>query len=159
MKNYVFLGMFILGIITVIIYCNKEPIKYILGIDTHCFIYMDDYATEIFRPVTHCDFCRNLDGAPIEYNISAATFKLKYAYELVPVLIKEATSNWSAMSNFNFRFFKNLYTGMDGALAAVEDECQFFPYNSAFETLSEAFNMSDAHANFAKGEPNWYIGW
>lgn len=77
----------------------------------------------------------------------------------VPVLIKDATQNWTAMRNFSFDFFKNLYTTTKDALTVIEEECQFFPYKTEFDTLADVFNMSAKRANFTPGEKPWYVGW
>lgn len=114
---------------------------------------------EIARPKTSCEMCANLRSVPVETNISTEMFLEKYAYTMVPVLIKEATRNWTAMSAFNFRFFRDLYNSVNGSLAAVDEECQFFPYNTDFRTLEEVFNMTDDRADFKDGENPWYIGW
>ncbi|XP_045211104.2 uncharacterized protein LOC123562541 [Mercenaria mercenaria] len=124
-----------------------------------CFMDQNVYAAEISRPLVQCNMCRNLDSIPVESGISAEEFKRKYAYTSVPVLIKDATNTWSAMTQFNFQFFKDLYFRTEDALRTVDEECQFFPYNTDFLTLSDVFNMSDARANFVDGEMPWYIGW
>lgn len=127
--------------------------------ESHCLLDNGGFTIEIARPLTNCDCCRNLKEFPIERNISADDFVRKYAYTAVPVLIKDATQNWTAMRNFSFDFFKNLYTTTKDALTVIEEECQFFPYKTEFETLADVFNMSAERANFTPGEKPWYVGW
>lgn len=127
--------------------------------ESRCLFENGGFTMEVARPLTNCDCCRNLQQFPIERNISHEDFVKKYAYSAVPVLIKDATTNWTAMTNFSFDFFKNLYTKTKGALSSIEEECQFFPYKTEFETLEEVFNMSAKRANFTSGEKPWYIGW
>lgn len=127
--------------------------------DSPCAISNNGFLMEIARPLMNCEICRDFRAVPIEENITTEKFMEKYAYSGLPVLIKNATQSWTAMSNFSFHFFKDLYTNTKGALESVEDECQFFPYKTEFETLAEVFNISDARANFSEGEKPWYIGW
>ena len=124
-----------------------------------CAVSNNGFFIEIARPLTHCEMCRDLKAVPIEDNLTTEKFIEKYAYSAVPVLVKNATQNWTAMSTFSFHFFKELYGQTDGALKSVEEECQFFPYKTEFETLEEALNITDARANFTEGEKPWYIGW
>ncbi|XP_045211643.2 uncharacterized protein LOC123563114 isoform X2 [Mercenaria mercenaria] len=160
-KRGAFSLVFIIGIISsVAAYYFKDAINETFEIESiRCLIENNELTIEMARPLIKCDICRNLDSVPVEYGISAQEFKQKYAYSTVPVLIKEATSNWSAMSKFSYKFFKDLYTEKEGALDSVDEQCQFFPYKTDFSTLNDVFNMSDARANFSEGEAPWYIGW
>ena len=124
-----------------------------------CAIENNAIMMEISRPLVNCNSCAGIVEVPVEYNISREDFRRKYAYSGVPVLVKGATANWSAMTTFSFHFFQKLYNETEGALKAVENDCQFFPYKTEFETLADAFNISDSRANFTEGEKPWYIGW
>ncbi|XP_062620012.1 uncharacterized protein LOC134281590 [Saccostrea cucullata] len=132
---------------------------YELIAESRCIVENGGFTIEVARPLTNCDCCRNLKEFPVERNITPEDFVKKYAYTAVPVLIKDATHNWTAMTNFSFDFFKNVYTKTKGALTTIDEECQFFPYKTEFETLGEVFNMSAERANFTAGEKPWYIGW
>lgn len=127
--------------------------------DSRCLIPNDGLLMEIARPVSSCDMCVDLIQVPVEENISTEIFIEKYAYSAIPVLIKKSTENWTAMSEFSFDFFKDLYTQHKGALEVIEDECQFFPYKTEFTSLAQVFNMSARRANFLSGEDPWYVGW
>lgn len=132
----------------------------LLGVRTsRCAIENNGFFTEIARPLVKCAMCKSLTEVPIEHNISAEDFRQKYAYTAVPVLIKNATTSWSAMDTFSYNYLKEIYLSTDGALEVVEDECQFFPYKTEFETLEDAFNISEERASFKEGEKPWYIGW
>ncbi|KAK3090225.1 hypothetical protein FSP39_010199 [Pinctada imbricata] len=127
--------------------------------ESRCIVDNSGFMIEIARPKTNCNMCKNLKSVPIETNITRDIFAEKYAYTAVPVLIKHATLDWTAMGNFSFHFFQDLYKNTKGALDKVEDECQFFPYKTEFDSLGEVFNMSDDRATFKEGEKPWYIGW
>lgn len=160
-KRVIFQFIFFVGVISSFsIYYYRFTLKEIFEISsTKCLVDNNAFITELARPLTKCGICRNLDSVPIEHDINAVDFRRKYAYSSVPVLIKDATNEWSAMSVFSYQFFKDLYTGTEGALHYVEEECQFFPYNTDFKTLKDVFNMSGERAKFKDGETPWYIGW
>ena len=138
---------------------NWEDLNSLIFHESPCAISNNGFVMEIARPLVNCEACRDLKQVPIEENLSKELFMEKYAYSGVPVLVKNATKTWTAMSNFSYHFFKDLYTNTKGALQSVDEECQFFPYKTEFETLAELFNISDARANFSEGEKPWYIGW
>ncbi|GFT18873.1 uncharacterized protein NPIL_605511, partial [Nephila pilipes] len=78
-----------------------------------------------------------------------------FAYSTVPVIVTDGTKNWSAMNAFSFEFFRNLYLGNeDDVFWEVERECQFFPYQTEFQSLAEVLSMNQTRA-----EKPWYIGW
>lgn len=138
---------------------NLDDLNNFIFHESPCALSNSGLVMEIARPLMDCELCRNLREVPIEENISTERFMEKYAYTGVPVLVKNATKTWTAMSNFSYHFFKDIYTNTKGALESVEEECQFFPYKTEFETLADVFNISDARANFSEGEKPWYIGW
>lgn len=140
------------------VYEMDQEINHVLY-ESRCLVENNGFLIEVARPPVSCSMCKDLKSVPIEYNISTEEFVAKYAYSSIPVLIKDATSSWSAMTKFNFHYFKNLYTKVKGAFEVIEEECQFFPYSTEFQTLKDVFNMSDARANFTPGEKPWYIGW
>lgn len=159
-RRYVFVVILVIGIISSISVYNKDSITAFVDIQSwQCIVDNNALVSELTRPLVSCDFCSFLDSVPTEFLVSAEDFRGKYAYTSVPVLIKNATGNWTAMSNFSFQFFKILYTETEGALASVDEECQFFRYNTDFDNLTQVFNMSDARANLTEGEKTWYIGW
>jgi hypothetical protein len=127
--------------------------------ESRCAIDNGGFFIEVARPPTNCEMCRNLYQAPVEYEISVDKFSSKYAYTAVPVLIKDATKTWTAMDTFSYDFFKKLYLNISDAFEVTEEECQFFPYNTDFESLEDAFNMTDDRAHFKEGEDTWYFGW
>lgn len=159
-NSYFYHVILVLGLMSSSAVYYKEPILELFEIDSiPCIINSNLYAIEMSRPVANCKFCRTLDSIPVEYSISTEDFSMKYAYTSVPVLIRDATNTWNAMSNFSFRFFKDLYTSSEDILTTTETECQFFQWNTDIDTLRDVFNMSDARANLAEGEKSWYIGW
>lgn len=128
-------------------------------VSTPCLVENNVFTDEVYRPRVNCDMCRDIVDAPEERNLSQEEFYEKYSFTGRPVLMKEATSNWTAMSHFNFTYFQHLYRKVKGSLTTIEDDCQFFGYETEFTSLAEALNMSDDRAAYKPGELPWYIGW
>ena len=63
-------------------------------------------------------------------NMNVDLFVEKYAYSGKPLLVKNATNNWEAMTSFNFEFFRDLYEDLQSPVLDNEEEgCQFFAWN------------------------------
>lgn len=156
--------IFLAGIVPIIFslllagYSFQEDVSVALK-ESRCAIDNGGFFIEVARPPTNCEICRNLYQVPVEYEISVDEFSSKYAYTAVPVLIKDATKAWTAMDKFSYDFFKELYVNISDAFEVTEEECQFFPYKTDFESLEDAFNMTDDRAHFKEGEDTWYFGW
>lgn len=125
---------------------------------TRCFVPSNYFIWEFTRPVSNCDYCRNIDMPVILSNVTKEEFE-SYAYSSRPIIIKNAASHWQASKVFSFNFFKNLYKHIEGAYESVEEDCQFLHFKSDFSSLREVFAMSEKRALNKKGEDPWYIGW
>ena len=126
---------------------------------TKCLVEPNVLMAEIGRPLQDCSLCANLKSVPILKDISKNEFLQKYAYTGVPVLIKEATKNWTAMETFNFEYFKKIYTEKEDTLDVIDQDCQFFGYKTEFDSLGDALSMSKDRADYKPGEKPWYFGW
>jgi hypothetical protein len=124
-----------------------------------CAVDVIDYISEISRPPTSCDFCRNVSSVEKLNHVSPEQFEKVYAYSSVPVVITDGTTNWTASKVFSYQFFKSLYSKGSPALQNVEENCQFFPYKTNFSSLEEVFEMDDDRALMKDGSDPWYIGW
>ncbi|XP_033630557.1 uncharacterized protein LOC117292562 [Asterias rubens] len=140
----------------VVFACREEIFMWF---DDPCIIGSNFIFAEIGRPNAPCDLCRNLTEVPTYETITPAEFVAKHAYNIRPALVTGATANWTAMGTFNYDFFKELYGSHPEALDAVEKECQFFPYNTEFGSLKDAFEMPADRAALKDGEKHWYFGW
>lgn len=145
--------------VTVGLFVASYELLFDYMISTQCLVENNIFTDEVYRPKVNCDMCRDIVGVPEEWNISPEKFYEKYSFTGRPVLVKEATANWTAMSHFNFSFFRQLYRKNKGSLHTIEEDCQFFPYATEFLSLAEALNMSDDRAAYKPGELPWYIGW
>ena len=74
-----------------------------------CALPIPEFLNSITRPLVDCNMCMGLNEIPSVDFISKETFRSKYAYTAVPLLVKNSASNWSATRVFDFEFLKNLY--------------------------------------------------
>lgn len=131
-----------------------------IGVDlteVECIIENFEFIADMFRPYVDCSLC-NITGIERVSNISQRDFLEKYAYSGRPVVITDGAKEWAALEVFSFEFFRDLYDPASPNLASTDRDCQFFPYQTKFESLGEVLNMSEDRRNGVVGEP-WYIGW
>lgn len=75
-----------------------------------CLIEMPAELSKAFRPPERCDFCENVSEVR---RIAATTpdeFEELYAYSGVPVIVTDATQNWTALQVSAFVTFPKLKT-------------------------------------------------
>ncbi|XP_046406321.1 uncharacterized protein LOC124171223 [Ischnura elegans] len=123
-----------------------------------CSVYMPDQLVRALRPPEDCSMCRGLTKVEKVANISPEEFEKRYAYTGCPVVIVDAMVNWTAQNEFSFEFFKELYEE-SSEYSSFQMNCQFFPYETEFQSLQEVFNMSEDRARMKQGTKPWYIGW
>ncbi|XP_067130864.1 uncharacterized protein [Centruroides vittatus] len=124
-----------------------------------CTIDMPPSVNNMFLPSLGCSHCSNLAEIQRISGISPEYFEKMYAYTGVPVVISDATVNWTAPHVFSFEFFKSLYYENSFTSSKTRMSCQFFPYKTEFNHLEEVFEMSEDRALMKKGTDPWYIGW
>jgi hypothetical protein len=78
-----------------------------------CAIPMPDLLFPAVRPIDDCSMCLNVKEIKRVSKISKQEFLDKYAYTGIPVIITDATENWSAMNEINYKFLKELYLKLD----------------------------------------------
>ncbi|XP_074109984.1 bifunctional arginine demethylase and lysyl-hydroxylase JMJD6 [Cotesia typhae] len=117
-----------------------------------CLIEPPDIFQKIFRPAEDCSMCQSIQQVEKLANIDPDFFEQRYAYSGKPVVITDATVNWTAAQLFSFSFFKSLYHGRAA-------NCQFFPYKTGFKSLQDVFNMSEDRILLKPGSEPWYVGW
>ncbi|XP_012261608.2 uncharacterized protein LOC105689271 [Athalia rosae] len=117
-----------------------------------CLVDIPSAVHQIFRPPEDCSMCLDIQQVDKVSKIDPAHFEVRYAYSGRPVVITDATTNWTAPKVFSYSFFKSLYDGQKG-------NCQFFPYKTGFKNLQEVFNMSTSRALQQSGTAPWYVGW
>lgn len=140
--------------------CNSQIAKDFFRYleDEYCIIDHTLASLEVSRPVTNCTMCQNLIAVPKLEHVSKDVFTRKYAYTGVPLVVTNATGNWTALKVFDFKFLRKLYNMSQAQRGnEVNEGCQFFPYLTNFKTLKEVFQMSENRASLH--EDQWYVGW
>lgn len=124
----------------------------------NCLISMPNTLSHAFRKPEACDFCENVTEIVRVANIASNEFERDFAYKARPIIVTDATVNWTASKVFDFWYFQRLYRT---AAESSEDEmnCQFFPYKTEFNTLQEALSIPDERVNYEDGTLPWYFGW
>lgn len=137
---------------------------------------MPDDLQKLFRPPENCRFCRGVKEALRLQNVSPDEFEDSYAYSGGPVIVTDATSNWTALEVsstgrishfypfsishfqiFDYWYFRDIYQNSTQKWKIAN--CQFFPYKSGFKSLFDAFRMDDRRAAYMEGTEPWYFGW
>ncbi|XP_014219942.1 jmjC domain-containing protein 4 [Copidosoma floridanum] len=118
-----------------------------------CLIEQPSMARQLFRPAEDCSVCEGVRRIEKLSSVDPWLFEERYAYSGRPVVVSDATANWTAAGAFSFDFLRELYRGGRAA------ECQFFPYRTGFRSLEDFFNMSASRALLRTGSEPWYVGW
>lgn len=120
-----------------------------------CLIPSNIFLNEIGRPVSDCSMCYGLESVPVVTRMTKEEFLLNHAYSGRPVLIKQATSNWTALENFDYYFFQELYEKFPDAAEMVESQCNFLRYQTEFLTFLDFLRMDKEKVQ----RLDWYVGW
>lgn len=123
----------------------------------NCLIPMPELVLDLFRPPVDCNICKNISKVDRVKAITREEFLEKYAYTARPVVIEDGMQNWTAQQYFSFDFFKKVYKPDSPVLKNQDSQCQFFPYNTKFQSLEEVFQMPEKDAKMQGKQ--WYIGW
>ena len=84
------------------------------------------------REPIDCQMCHNVTKIDVvhEQDMNEDLFMEKYAFSGRPLLVKNATNDWSAMVTFDFEFFRDLFEDLNSpVLDNVEEDCQFFAWD------------------------------
>lgn len=145
---------FVLSIFNRHLYTNV--IKSFRG--TRCLWPNNFLIWEFTRPISNCDYCRDIEAPLILPNLTKEQFHF-YSYSSRPIIVKNAAYDWPARKEFTLGFFRNLYERIEGAYNSVEEECQFLHFKSNLANLRQVFAMSEGRALHRDGEDPWYVGW
>lgn len=119
--------------------------------DNKCLISMPNTLSHAFRSPENCNFCRNVTQVMRVANISPDEFETNFAYNGKPVIVTDATVNWTATEVFDFWYFKDVYAQSD----EEQMNCQFFPYKTEFHSLREALSIPADRVNYKPGTKPW----
>ncbi|KAL0124516.1 hypothetical protein PUN28_006399 [Cardiocondyla obscurior] len=118
-----------------------------------CWITTPSFVQKLFRPPQDCSICQDVQQVDKLSAVDPTIFEQRYAYSGKPVVINDAMMNWTAPKVFSFAFFKNLYD--EEKATTFKGNCQFFPYNTEFESLQDVFDMNEDRAMMVKGTAPW----
>lgn len=152
---------FIYSVVFVFVIIFSTPLlydilEYIIGM--RCIVPNNYLIWEATRPVSDCNFCKNINKPIILQNLTKDEF-VPYAYTSQPIIIKNAVNHWPAVTLLNYTYLKDLYIRTPGALESVKEDCQFLHFKSNFISLADVFKMSSERAEFRNGQLPWYVGW
>uniref|UniRef100_A0A182JZ62 Cupin-like domain-containing protein n=1 Tax=Anopheles christyi TaxID=43041 RepID=A0A182JZ62_9DIPT len=123
-----------------------------------CILTMPSQLQKAFRPPESCGFCRAVRGTvPRLSTVSPAEFARDYAYRGGPVIVTDATTNWTAVDRFDYWFFKRVYETIGSGPKA--ERCQFFPYQTGLRDIREALSLPESRVRYDPGTEPWYFGW
>ncbi|XP_001842132.2 uncharacterized protein LOC6031319 [Culex quinquefasciatus] len=123
-----------------------------------CILEMPSQLQKAFRPPPEsCNFCAGIRSVPRVSNVDPDDFERRYAYGAGPVIVTDATANWTAPEVFDYWFFGKIYETYGTRRGAAR--CQFFPYKTGFRSLQEALSLEEARVNYEPGTEPWYFGW
>lgn len=132
---------------------SEELLDFVRSQD--CLVPSNLLVNEVGRPISDCSMCRGLEAVPIETSITKEIFLQNYAYSGRPVLIKQATSDWLALENFDYHFFRQLYQKFPDSAEMVDSQCNFLRYQTEFLTFADFLKMDDDKVK----RLDWYVGW
>uniref|UniRef100_A0A182PJR8 Cupin-like domain-containing protein n=1 Tax=Anopheles epiroticus TaxID=199890 RepID=A0A182PJR8_9DIPT len=137
---------------------KRRPPLATLFANEDCILTMPSQLQKAFRPPENCGFCRAVRGTvPRLSNVSPAEFARDYAYRGGPVIVTDATTNWTAVDRFDYWFFKRVYETHGSGPKA--ERCQFFPYQTGLRDIREALSLPEARVRYDPGTEPWYFGW
>ncbi|XP_061388591.1 bifunctional arginine demethylase and lysyl-hydroxylase psr-1-like [Musca vetustissima] len=129
-----------------------------------CTFQMPNLMRYAFRPPESCTFCENVDQIERVSNITPQEFERKYAYSAKPVIVGDATKNWTALEKFNYWYFHDVYNNAQRKEKILD--CQFLPYKTGFRDIFEALDMPESRVEYFQSndvqgdvQKPWYFGW
>ena len=129
-----------------------------MDLDTEqCLMPTTEIMLDMFRPPLDCSFCEGIAKEDRVANLTAEEFKAKHAYSGKVTVVTDGTKDWTASKFFSLRFFKEVYGKDSPVLSSGSKDCQFFRYNTNFDSLKEVFSMPKKMQRM-EGQA-WYVGW
>ena len=122
-----------------------------------CLLPSYEVMLDLFRPPQDCSFCEGIHKEDRVANLTAEEFKDKHAYSGRVTVVTDGTKDWTANKHFSLGFFKKVYGKGSPVLGSDSKDCQFFRYNTDFNSLQEVFTMPKKMQKM-EGRA-WYVGW
>jgi hypothetical protein len=130
---------------------------YLIVTESPCLVALGPAGDLIGSPPMDCSMCANLTEVPRLSNVDVSEFVFNYHWKNVPIIVTDATQNWSAMKVISYEYLKGLYSNNPDAVDYDAENGQFFKYSSDLNGLEDLFNLTDERSRM-QGK-RWYIGW
>ncbi|XP_053945882.1 bifunctional arginine demethylase and lysyl-hydroxylase JMJD6-A [Anastrepha ludens] len=122
-----------------------------------CLLELPRALRYALRPPEDCAFCENIESAVRLRGVTSEEFASKYAYTGGPVIVEDATTNWTAPTKFDYWYFRDIY--MNAKRKQKILDCQFLPYKTGFRDIFKALDMPKERVELQPGNKPWYFGW
>ena len=68
------------------------------------------FGVDFCRIPVNCDMCRDVEKVDEEHveDLSVEEFEAKYAYRNRPLVVRNASLNWPAMNDLNYKWLKDI---------------------------------------------------
>lgn len=104
-----------------------------------------------------CSGVNQIDELHIS-NISIQNFVEKYSYTGRPLVVRNASLQWRAMTDLDYYWLKEQYL-RDPKVMDLNEDCWFNRYKTKeFKTLADVFKLPDNRVQMKSGR-SWYVGW
>lgn len=126
-------------------------------------LYKKNGQFDYCRPLVNCQMCENVTHIHEIPNdeMDPDIFENVYAFTGQPLIVRNVTQDWKAMTAFDFKFFMEIYDRLNSpVLYNSEPDCQFFSWDfSEFSSMDEVFSMPRGRYEMKGTYTPWYIGW
>jgi len=121
----------------------------------------DGNGVDFCRLPAECSTCcevHEIDDVHVD-DITFQDFAEKYAYTSRPLVVRNASLHWKAMTDLDYYWLKEQYLSDGDILDYNSDECWFNRYKTLeFRNLAAVFKLPDYRVEQTAGKP-WYVGW
>ncbi len=134
--------------------------KYVVPMELEqeqCLLPTTETVLDVFRPPQDCSFCEGISHEDRVANLTTEEFKKLHAYSGKITVVTDGMKDWTAQKHFSLNFFKKVYGPSSPVLDSSSRDCQFFRYNTDFNSVREVFRMPKKMQKM-EGK-SWYVGW
>lgn len=130
-----------------------------------CILQYKDsgYGLDFCRAPVDCNICRDVHQVDELYvdSLSVEEFEERYTLTSRPLVVRNASAHWRAMSVLDYDWLKQEYLRSPDILEFDDNDCWFNRYQSPdLRSLASVFRLSAARVSGGGGESSpWYVGW
>lgn len=157
-KSWITLGGFLFKFLPVVALLSALCYPMLLAyVGDGCLVTMGPFGEIAMYPKIDCGFCKELVEAPRVSNLGKEQFIKDFINKNIPIVVTDATGNWTAKELFSYEYFRDLYRDNPESLESDIDQGQFFQYSSDLHHLDDVFHLPEDRTEL-EGK-KWYIGW